>query len=246
MFKRLKTKGFDVLIKNHAAAIVSVDFTDQEKELEDALETMTIDVEELLASGGGEARSTQWLRRELYGKGWNKHNFDFEMKVDGRTLISTSHEIDHVRRAPNGLIALEIEWNNKDPFFDRDLENFQRLHSQSAVSLGVIVTRGKSMQDQMEKLIMACLVKHGVNDESGLSVFDMKDRTARQREQVALRMNRHKNPMGYREAFANQFVADKFGTATTHWDKLMERTRRGVGNPCPLVLIGMPASIVKP
>jgi hypothetical protein len=35
------------------------------------------------------------------------------------------------------------------------------------------------------------------------------------------------------------FVADKFGEATTHWRKLQDRIRRGVGNPCPLVLIGL-------
>jgi hypothetical protein len=32
--------------------------------------------------------------------------------------------------------------------------------------------------------------------------------------------------------------------ATTHWSKLQERVQRGVGNPCPLVLIGLPSSIV--
>lgn len=32
--------------------------------------------------------------------------------------------------------------------------------------------------------------------------------------------------------------------ATTHWSKLQARVRRGVGNPCPLVLIGLPANIV--
>ena len=29
-----------------------------------------------------------------------------------------------------------------------------------------------------------------------------------------------------------------------HWDKLMHRVKRGVGNPCPLLLIGLPAAIV--
>jgi len=29
-----------------------------------------------------------------------------------------------------------------------------------------------------------------------------------------------------------------------HWRKLEDRVRRGVGNPCPLLLIGLPASIV--
>ncbi len=40
------------------------------------------------------------------------------------------------------------------------------------------------------------------------------------------------------------FVSDKFGAATTHWHKLEDRVRRGVGNPCPLLLIGLPVSIV--
>jgi Restriction endonuclease BglII len=35
-----------------------------------------------------------------------------------------------------GVVALEIEWNNKDPFFDRDLENFKRLHAEGAISVG--------------------------------------------------------------------------------------------------------------
>ncbi|HSV23752.1 MAG TPA: BglII/BstYI family type II restriction endonuclease [Xanthobacteraceae bacterium] len=41
-------------------------------------------------------------------------------------------------------MALEIEWNNKDSFFDRDLENFKRLHADGAISVGIIVMRGHS------------------------------------------------------------------------------------------------------
>lgn len=57
-------------------------------------------------------------------------------------------------------------------------------------------------------------------------------------------MSRLLNPLSFREAFTDKFVSDKFGAATTHWDKLQARVDRGVGNPCPLLLIGMPASIV--
>ena len=45
-------------------------------------------------------------------------------------------KLTHVRRTENGTIALEIEWNNKDPFFDRDLENFQRIHKDGVISAG--------------------------------------------------------------------------------------------------------------
>ncbi len=39
-------------------------------------------------------------------------------------------------------------------------------------------------------------------------------------------------------------MRSKFGEATTHWAKLEDRIARGVGNPCPLVLIGLPDTIV--
>ena len=41
-----------------------------------------------------------------------------------------------------------------------------------------------------------------------------------------------------------QFVNDKYGQATTHWAKLEDRLKRGVGNPCPLVLFGLPQSMI--
>ena len=48
----------------------------------------------------------------------------------------------------------------------------------------------------------------------------------------------------YAEGFARRFVSDKFGVATTHWAKLESRVQRGVGNPCPLLLVGLPDGIL--
>jgi hypothetical protein len=49
-------------------------------------------------------------------------------------------------------VAVEIEWNNKDPFFDRDLNNFRLLFDLRVVSVGVIITRGDALQDLFDKL----------------------------------------------------------------------------------------------
>ena len=49
-------------------------------------------------------------------------------------------------------VALEIEWNNKDPFFDRDLNNFRLLFDLRAVSVGVIITRADELQDIFDQL----------------------------------------------------------------------------------------------
>jgi len=242
MFERLVDAGFDLAIRNHAGAILHVDFPDIAAELENALLAVSIPVEELIGSGGGEAASTQRLRRGLYVAGWPKHNFSFQLIVDGVETVANSHEIDHVRRTDSGTIALEIEWNNKDPFFDRDLENFQRLHAQSAISVGVLITRGASLQNAMLGLVERCIGKHGFIAEGEMvNALNMKDRTRRQREAVQRQVDAQ---VPFAEAFSKHFVSDKFGQATTHWRKLEDRINRGVGNPCPLLLIGLPVGVV--
>jgi len=242
MFAKLRAAGFDVAIRNHAGAILSVDFPTVAQELEDALLAVEIPADELIGSGGGEAPSTQRLRRALYKMEWPKHNFEFKLIVDGAETVSNSHEIDHVRRAEAGTIACEIEWNNKDPFYDRDLENFQRLHAQSAISIGVLITRGASLQDGLLGIVERCIQKHGFVDEGEMvSKLNMKDRTVRQRLAVQRMVD---SQIPFHEAFAKHFVADKFGAATTHWRKLEDRINRGVGNPCPLILLGLPDTVV--
>jgi len=170
--------------------------------------------------------------------------FVVETRINGVARESQSHEVDHVRELGGGeRIALEIEWNNKDPFYDRDLENFQRLHANGAISIGMIVTRGRSLHENMRGLVRRFLDERGIDDLEGMRQWGY-DPTTRQRAAIQQRMTRAKDPQDFRGAFIDKFVSDKFGEATTHWRKLDDRLRRGVGNPCPLVLIGLPDSIV--
>lgn len=241
MFDRLTDLGFDLAATNHAEAILTHDFPAEMAELELILSGFGISMPELVGGGGGESGQTQRLRRSLDAAGWRKHNFSVQTIVDGTVREAISHEIDHVKRGEGGTLALEIEWNNKDPFFDRDLENFQRLHAQSAISLGVIVTRGASMQDGFRERITDWLRAHDLSSEGDLERLGIGDRTARQKARVAAQVSRG---VPFHEAFAGAFVADKFGPSTTHWAKLEDRVRRGVGNPCPLLLIGLPLGIL--
>jgi hypothetical protein len=237
----LRAAGFDVETRNHAEAVLDHDFPEALDEIAAALLGVAIPAEELVRGGGGEALSTQRLRRALAEAGWPKHNFVIRKYVDDVEREATSHEIDHVRRTAAGVVALEIEWNNKDPFFDRDLENFQRLHAEGAISVGVIVTRGASLQEAMLDIVRGFAEAHGAEDWEGLAAYDLAP-TRRQREAVERRMA---GGLGFAEAWARVFTADKFGPATTHWAKLTERIRRGVGAPCPLLLIGLPAAVVR-
>ena len=79
----------------------------------------------------------------LYSRGWVEKQFKTEILVDGAKSESPTHQVDCFKNR----IALEIEWNNKDPFFDRDLNNFRLLFELRAVSVGVIVTRCDDLQE---------------------------------------------------------------------------------------------------
>lgn len=243
MFEKLIEKGFDVQFVSHAAAILGNDFPSIADELENALLEVDIPIQEIIGSGGGEAKGTQRLRRALAARGWKKHNFEIKKTIDGVERESISHEIDHVRRDENGVVVLEIEWNNKDPFFDRDLENFKRLHAEGAISVGLIVTRGTTMQDQLYDFVLKFARTNQLGSISDLERIGLSP-TPRQRAEIMKPVNRARNTLPFDEAWAGHFVGDKFATSTTHWGKLQDRVSRGVGNPCPLILIGLPAAII--
>jgi hypothetical protein len=62
--------------------------------------------------------------------------------VDDQRMESPTHAVDCFR----GGVAVEVEWNNKDPFFDRDLNNFRLLFDLRAIQVGVIITRAWELQ----------------------------------------------------------------------------------------------------
>ena len=241
MFDRLRDAGFDILFTSHAEAILLHDFHDLIDELEGALLNISLPMTEIIGGGGGEAKMTQRLRRGLAALHWTKHNFELKKTVDGVPKESISHEIDHVRRTENGVLALEIEWNNKDPFFDRDLENFKRLHAEGAISIGGIVTRGAEMQATMRERVEQFAADRDILDFDGLEEFGAGSPTRPQRTQIQKDLDRQ---VPFAKAWSRKFTSDKFGQATTHWTKLIDRVHRGVGNPCPLILIGLPPSII--
>lgn len=241
----LAGKGFQIEFRSHAAAIIGGDFPAALNDLETVLLGLTIPIEEIIGSGGGEAKGTQRLRRAFSRCGWQKLKFKIQKSINGVERESTSHEVDHVKEFPEGTLALEIEWNNKDPFFDRDLENFKRLHAEGAISAGIVVTRGSSLHRGIRAMVREFAAARGIRSFTDLRELDIQ-LTRRQKAEVQRRTERARETADLAEAWAGVFVSDKYGEATTHWAKLMDRVGRGAGNPCPLLLIGLPPAIVAP
>jgi len=236
----LRSQGFDIDVQYYADVILEGAFPTLLSEIVGTLSNFRIDIEELIRGGGGEAPHIQRLGNTLSAMGWVEHEFRITTHIDEREVVSQTHKIDHIKSWNDTTIGLEIEWNNKDPFFNRDLETFSRLHADDVISVGIIVTRGKSLNDGLGPTILGWANKSGISSISDLAPYDYTP-TVRQQTTINQRTARGQS---FAEAWTGLFISDKYGAATTHWDKLRTRLLQGVGAPCPILSIGLPLSCI--
>jgi len=114
----------------------------------EALTTFHLRKSEIMAPGGGKSPISSFFERALHRYGWVEKRFDTEIVIDGKSRENPTHKIDLYKNQ----IALEIEWNNKDPFYDRDLNNFRILHELGIISVGIMITRSDELQDIFDRL----------------------------------------------------------------------------------------------
>jgi hypothetical protein len=103
---------------------------------------------EVTAAGGNRSPISRRLDGAFYNRGWIEKKFATAIVLDEKRVDSPTHNIDCFK----GTVALEIEWNNKDPFFDRDLNNFRLLFELRAIEVGVIITRATELASIFGKL----------------------------------------------------------------------------------------------
>lgn len=127
----------------HASAILSSDFPSEWADILDLLSNFRLKKSWLTIGGGNKSQLAHYIDDFLFGRGWVEKQFQTAIEVDGYRINSPTHKVDCFK---NG-VALELEWNSKDPFFDRDLNNFRLLFDLRAVSVGIILTRADELQE---------------------------------------------------------------------------------------------------
>jgi len=126
----------------HASAVLIKDFPEEWAEICDVLSAFRLLKSRIVVPGGSKSLIAAAIDGPLTKLGWEEREFDTAIVVDGDTRQSPTHKVDCFK----GKVGLEIEWNNKDPFYDRDLNNFRLLFELRALSVGVIVTRCDELQ----------------------------------------------------------------------------------------------------
>jgi hypothetical protein len=133
---------------HHASAVLERDFPEQWSDLLEVLTEFRLYRTEIEEPGGSRSPVAIRLDRAFQKRGWKEHGFETSIKVDDATREKPTHKVDNVK----GRVAIDPEWNNKDPFFDRDLNNFRTLFERGAISVGVIITRASELQALFKKL----------------------------------------------------------------------------------------------
>jgi hypothetical protein len=139
---------YQIVDHNHAAAILQTDFPREWQDLIELLQHFELTKEDILTPGGRKSPMAGKLDGFLYQRGWEEKWFKTSVVIDDYSMDTPTHGIDCF----TNRIGIEVEWNNKDPFFDRDLNNFRLLHSLNALSVGVIITRCTHLQDLFKAL----------------------------------------------------------------------------------------------
>ena len=132
----------------HPCAILKQDFPSEWDDICQVLSDFRLKRSWIDVGGGRKSKVSEAIDSALYQRGWDEKQFKTAIVVDGKRSESPTHKIDCFKNR----VALEIEWNNKDPFFDRDLNNFRLLFDLRAVSVGVIVTRCDELQQIFDSL----------------------------------------------------------------------------------------------
>lgn len=132
----------------HASAILQSDFSEEYADICDILNRFRLRKSAIVVGGGRKSDVAGWIDGEFEAKGWKERHFDTKIVVDQSEIKSPTHKVDCFKNR----VALEIEWNNKDPFYDRDLNNFRLLFELRTVSLGIVITRCDELQGVVESL----------------------------------------------------------------------------------------------
>lgn len=128
--------------RGHASAILSKDFPQEFADIMDALNKFKLCQTDVVAPGGSRSNVSQTLDGLLRNKGWAPNTFNVGITVGQSTTPFGTHEIDEFKNE----VGVEIEWNNKTEFYDRDLTHFRLMHDLRIISVGVIITRMHELQ----------------------------------------------------------------------------------------------------
>lgn len=163
---------FEIFSYRNAASILRNSFPGHFETLTGALRKFSIS-REMIRSPGGSKSLIAAYADTLFTEsdGWQEARISADLHVQllhakkRNTILSQytregyldGHRIDFL----NGRVALDFEWNSKDQTYDRDLYAFSAFYGAGAIDVGIILTRGSSLDNAFFRSLGKVLDKDG-------------------------------------------------------------------------------------
>lgn len=158
-FGRDHRKKFEIYSYRNAAAILANSFPAQYASIIGALNSFAIGSTLIRLPGGSKGPIAKYvdtlftpaagwvetrLSADLHVKLLDAKKKDFVFSQYTSEGFLDGHRIDFLQ----GRVALDFEWNSKDQTYDRDLYAFSAFYEAGAIDVGVIITRGASLDSK--------------------------------------------------------------------------------------------------
>lgn len=141
-------KRFEVYEWRNGLAILTAAHPEEWGDILKVLRGFSLLRSDILKPGGRKSTIAEKLDGHFFRLGWQEKGFKTKIVVDDAEHDAPTHKVDCYKNR----VALEVEWNNKDPFFDRDLNNFRLLFELRAIDAGIIITRCSELQMIFDQL----------------------------------------------------------------------------------------------
>lgn len=171
-------KKFEIYSYRNAATILSNGFPLEFSNVVDALKQFEITHKMIRLPGGGKGLIPKYVENLFPEPYWVETRITADLLVRlerakkrgsiykeyVREGFLDGHRIDFV----SSKVALDFEWNSKDQTFDRDLYAFSTFYNAGAIDVGVILTRGESLNNEFFSKLGRVLNKDGTEGEGNV------------------------------------------------------------------------------
>ncbi len=148
---------YEIIEWKNAIAVLKYDHPEEWKDLMFVLSNFRLPRKDILTPGGNKSPIARNINGMFAKRGWHETAFDIRVLVNIKPKKGSgefkeykipTHHVDYYKNR----VAIETEWNNKDPFFDRDLNNFRILHEYGLIDVGIIITRSWELEELLRRL----------------------------------------------------------------------------------------------
>ena len=168
---------FEVYSYRNAASILCNSHPEAFQAVVDALDNFSIRPEMIRTPGGSKGPIAKYvdtlftedagwvearITADLHVRLMHAKKKDTELSRYVRDGFLDGHRIDFLR----GRVALDLEWNSKDQTYDRDLYAFSAFYDAGAIDVGIIITRGSSMDNGFFRGLGKVLKPDGTEGEA--------------------------------------------------------------------------------